>query len=59
MLIAPGLALQGMTTREPDLSMLEVSIAALKKLLIEEQLAAESDTVDSSETLTAQSSASL
>ena len=39
MLIAPGLALQGMTTREPDLSMLEVSIASLKKLLAEEQLA--------------------
>jgi len=39
MLIAPGLALQGMTTREPDLSMLEVSIAALKRLLAEEQLA--------------------
>ncbi len=37
-LIAPGLALQGLTTREPDLSMLEVSIAALKKLLAEEQL---------------------
>jgi uncharacterized protein YqhQ len=38
-LIAPGLALQGMTTREPDLSMLEVSIAALNKLLVEEELA--------------------
>lgn len=40
-LIAPGLALQRMTTREPDLSMLEVSIAALKKLLAEEKLAQE------------------
>jgi uncharacterized protein YqhQ len=40
-LIAPGLALQGMTTREPDFSMLEVSIAALKKLLVEEQMSAE------------------
>ena len=38
-LIAPGLALQGMTTREPDLDMLEVSIAALEKLLAEEKLA--------------------
>ena len=37
-LIQPGLALQKMTTREPDLSMLEVSIAALNKLLEEEQL---------------------
>jgi uncharacterized protein YqhQ len=37
-LIQPGLALQKMTTREPDLSMLEVSIAALSRLLEEEQL---------------------
>lgn len=57
-LIAPGLALQGMTTREPDLSMLEVSIAALKKLLAEEQLAANAQPVESGEALTAQSSAS-
>jgi uncharacterized protein YqhQ len=54
LLIAPGLALQGLTTREPDLSMLEVSIAALKKLLAEEQLAA---TVSSTEALTAPGSA--
>jgi len=52
-LIAPGLALQGMTTREPDLSMLEVSIAALKKLLAEEQLAAEVNPVETSEALAA------
>jgi uncharacterized protein YqhQ len=58
-LIAPGLALQRMTTREPDLSMLEVSIAALEKLLAEEHLAAEASTVETSEALTAQSSASL
>jgi uncharacterized protein YqhQ len=37
-LIAPGLWLQGFTTREPDASMLEVSIAALRRLLVEEQL---------------------
>jgi uncharacterized protein YqhQ len=30
---APNLALQSLTTREPDLSMLEVSIAALKRVL--------------------------
>lgn len=30
---APNLALQGLTTREPDSSMLEVSIAALKRVL--------------------------
>lgn len=57
LLIAPGLALQGMTTREPDLSMLEVSIAALKKLLAEEQLAAEVKTTETSEALTAPGSA--
>jgi uncharacterized protein YqhQ len=58
MLIAPGLALQGMTTREPDLSMLEVSIAALKKLLAEEQLATQVKPVESGEALTASGSAS-
>ncbi|NJO00060.1 MAG: DUF1385 domain-containing protein [Anaerolineales bacterium] len=56
-LIAPGLALQGLTTREPDLSMLEVSIAALKKLLADEQLATEVKTVEPGETLTAPGSA--
>lgn len=37
-LVSPGLALQGLTTREPDEGMLEVAIVALKSLL-----AAESD----------------
>jgi uncharacterized protein YqhQ len=55
-LIAPGLALQGMTTREPDLSMLEVSIAALERLLAEEKLAAEPSS-ENREAVTAQSSA--
>jgi uncharacterized protein YqhQ len=36
--IAPGLALQRMTTREPDESMLEVAGAALSRLLAEESL---------------------
>lgn len=57
-LIAPGLALQKMTTREPDTSMLEVSIAALQKLLAAEQLAAEPQPAESSEALTAPGSAS-
>jgi uncharacterized protein YqhQ len=57
LLIAPGLALQGMTTREPDLSMLEVSIAALKKLLAEESLALEAAVVENSEPLAAPGSA--
>jgi uncharacterized protein YqhQ len=43
-LIAPGLWLQGLTTREPDDSMLEVSIAALQRLLVEEHLIAADDT---------------
>jgi uncharacterized protein YqhQ len=38
MLIAPGLALQRLTTREPDSSMLEVSAAALTQLLQEENI---------------------
>jgi uncharacterized protein YqhQ len=37
-LIAPGLALQGLTTREPERAMIEVSIAALNCLLAEEQM---------------------
>jgi uncharacterized protein YqhQ len=57
-LIAPGLALQKMTTREPDMSMLEVSIAALQKLLAEEQLAAEPQPAEGGEALTAPGSAS-
>jgi uncharacterized protein YqhQ len=39
--IAPGLALQQLTTREPDESMLEVAGAALTRLLEEEDLLAE------------------
>lgn len=50
-LIAPGLALQRMTTREPDLSMLEVAITALKKLLAEERLALEMDEAETGEAL--------
>ncbi len=37
MLIAPGLLLQKLTTREPDDDMLEVAIAALKLVLVEEK----------------------
>jgi len=32
-LLAPGLALQGLTTREPDDSMIECAIAALKRVM--------------------------
>ncbi len=58
LLIAPGLALQGMTTREPDISMLEVSIAALNKLLVEEQLAENIEPVEANDSLAAQSTVS-
>ncbi len=37
-LIAPGLALQKLTTREPDDGMLECAIAALKPVLVADQL---------------------
>jgi len=40
LLIAPGLWLQSFTTRQPDGSMLEVAIAALQRLLVEEHLVA-------------------
>ena len=48
LLIAPGLWLQSFTTRQPDASMLEVAIAALQRLLVEEHLVAADETeVDS------------
>lgn len=43
MLIAPGLWLQNLTTREPELDMLEVSAAALTQLLQEENMLVEQD----------------
>lgn len=44
LLIAPGLWLQDFTTRQPDASMLEVAIAALRQLLVEEKLVATEET---------------
>ena len=41
-LIKPNLALQNLTTREPDLEMLEVAIAAFKSMKAEEEIAATS-----------------
>jgi uncharacterized protein YqhQ len=38
-LMRPGLALQRLTTREPDLGQLEVAIAALRAALTAEELA--------------------
>ncbi len=45
-LLAPGLALQGLTTREPDDSMIECAIASLKRVLISDGVL----TTDSKET---------
>jgi len=42
-LAAPGLALQRLTTREPDLDMLEVGIRALEELLRFDALPAQED----------------
>jgi len=43
-LTAPGLALQRLTTREPDEPMIEVAITALKTVLVSEGLLAEEET---------------
>ncbi|QBD81510.1 DUF1385 domain-containing protein [Ktedonosporobacter rubrisoli] len=37
-LLAPGLALQGLTTREPDDSMMECAIAALKRVMLRDRV---------------------
>jgi uncharacterized protein YqhQ len=37
-LVAPGLAMQKLTTREPEDAMVEVAIAALKRVLQEDGL---------------------
>ena len=44
-LIAPGLALQKLTTREPDLSMLECAIAALVPVMAADGIVVQSDGV--------------
>jgi uncharacterized protein YqhQ len=57
LLIAPGLWLQSFTTRQPDASMLEVAIAALQSLLVEEHLVAADDTETDSRTIVSPSTA--
>ncbi|MFO7321726.1 MAG: DUF1385 domain-containing protein [Chloroflexota bacterium] len=42
-IIIPNLALQHLTTREPDLTMIEVAIVAFKRVLVSEKLLAEGD----------------
>jgi uncharacterized protein YqhQ len=46
-LFAPGLALQRLTTREPDADMLDVSITALKEILLSEGLLEREDAGES------------
>lgn len=48
LLLAPGMALQALTTREPDASQVEVAIAALKRVLhLEQELASQPTAVRS------------
>lgn len=42
-ILLPGLALQGITTRQPDDEMLEVSISAFKRVLVTDAVIAESE----------------
>jgi uncharacterized protein YqhQ len=42
-LIVPNLMLQHLTTRQPDLTMIEVAIVAFKRVLVSEKLLAETD----------------
>jgi uncharacterized protein YqhQ len=37
-IVVPNLALQHLTTRQPDLKMIEVAITAFKRVLVSEQL---------------------
>lgn len=43
LIVVPNLALQHLTTRQPDLQMIEVAIAAFKRVLVSESLMSESD----------------
>lgn len=59
LLIAPGLWLQSLTTRQPDASMLEVAIAALQRLLVEEHIMAADEKEAKSRTVIGTSTATL
>ncbi|MCL4250878.1 MAG: DUF1385 domain-containing protein [Anaerolineae bacterium] len=43
MIVVPNLALQHLTTRDPDLTMIEVAITAFKRVLVSEQILREED----------------
>ncbi len=59
LLITPGLWLQSFTTRQPDASMLEVAIAALQRLLVEEHLVAADETEADSRAIIGTSTATV
>jgi uncharacterized protein YqhQ len=45
-IVIPNLALQHLTTRQPDLSMIEVAIAAFKRVLISEDIPVEGPVIE-------------
>lgn len=45
LIVAPNLALQHLTTRQPDLAMLEVAIVAFKRVLVSEQVIGEEEAI--------------
>ena len=53
-IIIPNLALQHLTTRPPDLTMIEVGIAAFKRVLVSEQLLADEPAVPMPQTMSEQ-----
>jgi uncharacterized protein YqhQ len=44
-IVVPNLALQHLTTRQPELAMIEVAIVAFKRVLISEQVIGEEEAV--------------
>ncbi|HYO89263.1 MAG TPA: DUF1385 domain-containing protein [Candidatus Limnocylindrales bacterium] len=46
MIVIPNLALQHLTTRQPDLTMIEVAIAAFKRVLISEDIPVEGPVIE-------------
>jgi uncharacterized protein YqhQ len=44
-IVAPNLALQHLTTRQPDLAMIEVAIVAFKRVLVSEQVIGEEEAI--------------
>lgn len=54
LIVIPNLALQHLTTRPPDLTMVEVAIAAFKRVLVSEDILAEEPVVPMPETMSEQ-----